>query len=237
MSITQIKNRAFSFILIASLILSSGILPAQAASISDGNSTTVTITMGTRYTYLESTEGVAFGGEAWTYKTNDGIIGPAYCIDWGLKGVPADKQLTIGGLFTVNPKTIGAFAGGYPQRSLDDFLTIYLGDNPELAGLTEAEFGYSTQLAVWSTLKQIAVQGTAFTEGRATLAKPTSDAQKIRTFRALEIILGNAAHWDRALKHSMTIRNEKYINEQGFDIQYKEGLFGAAKDNAYGRVC
>ena len=141
----KLINRILSVVFIISSIVSTGSIPLQAASISDGNSKTVTIEMGTRYTYLESTAGVALGGEAWTYLTNDGISGPAYCINHGLSGVPSGKELTIGGPFTSSPQTAGAFANGFPQRSLEDFVAINISEYPELAGLTESEYAYGTR--------------------------------------------------------------------------------------------
>ena len=56
--------------------------------------------------------------------------------NWGLKNPPSDKKLTIAGKYTANPKTVGAFAGGYPQRSLEDFISINVAEYPILAGLT-----------------------------------------------------------------------------------------------------
>jgi len=186
MQISKVK-RAFALVLAVMTILSVAAIPAQAASISDGNSKTVTITMGTRHTYLETTNGVALGGEAWTYLTNDGLTGPAYCINWGLKAVPSTKALPITGLYTSSPKTIGVFSNGYPQRSLADFMEIHA-DKPEILGLTEDEYAYATQVAIWSSLGQLAVEGTSFTEGRATLAAPIGgDAQKIRTLHTYRL--------------------------------------------------
>ena len=96
-------------------------LPAQAATIADG-SKTVTVHNDTRHNYLTTTAGNTIGGGYRYYKTNDGITGPAYCIDWGLAMVPSSKRLTIAGRYLSSPKTMGAFANGYPQRSLADFL-------------------------------------------------------------------------------------------------------------------
>lgn len=233
MRFSTIKNRAIALILTILSLASIITIPAHAESIADG-STTVTIAMGSRYTYLENTDGVALGGEAWTYTTNDGITGAAYCIDYGLKAVPTTKQLPITGIFTSNPKTIGAFSGCYPQRSLADFLEINLADNPELAGLTEAEFAYGSQIAIWASMGQIAVEGTAFLAGRSTLVKPSSDAQKIRTFRAIEIILSHAANWTKPLKTGMTIRTEKDAPGNVVDIQYEQGIKEAERLGTYG---
>ena len=231
---TSKLKRALSLALAVITIFSVAVMPAQAASISDGNSDTVTITTGTRHTYLETTNGVSLAGEACTYLTNDGITGPAYCINWGLKNVLSTKALPITGLYTSNPKTIGAFANGYPQRSLADFLEIHA-DEPKIKGLTEDEYAYATQVAIWSSLGQLAVEGTSFTDGRATLVTPTDgNAQKTRTFAALQIILNNSAHWTKPLKTGMTVRTEKDAPGNVVDIQNDDGLIGAAKANIRG---
>ena len=128
-----ISNRVITLIITLSMLLAMGTMPAQAASISDGNSKTVTVGMGARNYFLSTTYGNNLGGSYWQYTTNDGIIGAAYCIDHGLAAPSASKPLTISGLMTGSPQTMGAFANGYPQRSLSDFLAINLAENPELA--------------------------------------------------------------------------------------------------------
>ena len=173
-------------------------LPAQAATIADG-SKTVTVHNDTRHNYLTTTAGNTIGGGYRYYKTNDGITGPAYCIDWGLAMVPSSKRLTIAGRYLSSPKTMGAFANGYPQRSLADFLELYSGDYPMLNGLTEDELAYATQIAVWASLGQIGVEGTSFTAGRATIPAQSNDAQKVRVYTAVTIILKNADSWSKPL--------------------------------------
>ena len=91
-------------------------------TVGDGNSTTVTIKMKEKFSIMHTTDGVKLNGYSWEYTTNNGITGPAYCIDWGLKNPSSTKKLTIAGKYTANPKTTAAFANGYPQRSLEDFM-------------------------------------------------------------------------------------------------------------------
>lgn len=227
-------RRVASGLMVLVLLFTSGIIPAFADSIADGYSKTVTITMGTRYDFLTSTTGNSLGGEAWTYLTDTGLTGPAYCINHGLKAVPSTKKLTIGGQYVSNNYTVGAFANGYPQRSLDDFLSIYLAEYPELAGLTEAEFGYATQIAVWATLGQLAVQGTEFMSGTTVLAIPYSNAQKIRTYKAVELILSQAIFWDRQLETGMHIRLDNERINTMLDIEHDDGIHGAADRGMYG---
>ena len=203
-------------------------------SLAEGKSTTVTIQMNEKFDYLTTTDGNRLSGYSWTYTTDTGLQGPAYCVNWGLKNPPSDKKLTIAGKYTANPATIGAFAGGYPQRSLEDFISINQGKHPELAGLTREEYACATQLAVWASLGQLGVEGTAFTSGRAMLAIQYNDPQKVRTFRALEVILDNASYWDRPLKDGLSIRQGWTEAGSVVDIEHREGIAGAEKDGAYG---
>ena len=66
---------------------------AQASSIADG-SKTATIGLEERHTYLTTTAGTTLGATSYEYKTNDGLTGPAYCIDHGLAWTnkPADHR-------------------------------------------------------------------------------------------------------------------------------------------------
>lgn len=93
---------------------------------------------------------------------------------------------------------MGAFANGYPQRTLEQFKELH----PDIQGiedLTEAEFAYATQLAIWATCEQLAVEDTAFENGRATLVKPTSDVQQIRVYESVVEILKLANGWTKQL--------------------------------------
>ena len=96
-------------------------------------------------------------------------------------------------------------ANGYPQHSLDTFLGLYLNTNSILNGLTEDEYAYATQVAVWAALGQLAVDGTAFTSGRERIAQPTGDTQKMRVFRAAQLILDVAKSWTFIPKTGMYI--------------------------------
>lgn len=232
----NIGKRALSMLLLMTMLFSlfAADVSALTETISDGKSKTVTIKMDEKFSIMQTTAGNKLNGYSWIYTTDTGITGPAYCINWGLKNPSANKKLTIAGRYTANPKTVGAFAGGYPQRSLEDFLKINLADHPILEGLTKAEYASATQIAVWAALGQIAVEGTDFTEGRATLAKPTDDIQKIRTYEALWIILYNASFWDRLLNTGMGIRLADNDSQNILDIEHREGLIGAEKDGMAG---
>ena len=152
-----------AFLVLCLLLLSAASVSAN--SISDGNSTYVTIAKGYYGSYIHTTDGKRIGARNWIYTTNDGITGPAFCVNHNLSAVDSSTRLTIAGLFTSSPQTAGAFAGGYPQRSLEDFLSIHLGDYPELAGMTENEYANATQFSIWATLGQLAIDGTDFNQG------------------------------------------------------------------------
>lgn len=229
-------KRALSILLLVTMLFSlfAADVSALTETISDGKSKTVTIKMDEKFSIMQTTAGNKLNGYSWIYTTDTGITGPAYCINWGLKNPAANKKLTIAGKYTASPKTVGAFAGGYPQRSFEEFLRINLADHPILAGLTKAEYASATQIAVWAALGQIAVEGTDFTEGRATLAKPTDDIQKIRTYEALWIILYNASFWDRMLNTGMGIRLADNDSQKILDIDHRDGLSGAEKEGMAG---
>ena len=230
----MIGKRTISLLITLSILSSLFTAAVFAESIGDGNSKTVTISMDGRYNYLQTTAGNTLGGSYWEYATDDGITGPAYCINWGLRNPPPDKKLTIAGRYTASPQTIGAFANGYPQRSLEDFIKINQEKYPEIVGLSESEYAYATQIAVWAALGQLAVEGTDFTQGRATLAIPSGDPQKLRTYKALEIILYNASFWTKPLVSGMQIRLGRHESGNTLDIENRNGLIGAEIENAYG---
>ncbi len=227
------KRRALTALLAVCTILST-VLPASAASIGDG-SATCTVSLTDRNYYLTTTAGTSLGASAYQYTTNDGLNGPAYCIDHGL-GLTSDV-LPITGKYDANPSTAGAFANGYPQHSVDIFLGLYLDANPILAGLTDEEFAYATQIAVWATLGQLAVDGTTFTAGRERLTQPNGDSRQMRVFRAVQLILKVAAGWDRVPQTGMYIRLEDNALGGNIYIPPHMTLEFAANENQYGLKC
>ena len=226
------KKRIIALMLAVITVFGMLSIPTSAATISDG-SKTCSVQNGPYHRYLSTTAGNTVGGGYRHYKTNDGITGPAYCIDWGLAMAPANKQLAIS-RYTSSPKTIGAFANGYPQRTLEEFLKLHLSDNPALKGLTEDEYAYATQVAVWATLGQLGVEGTSFTAGRATIAKPTNDAQKVRIYTALSIVLRLANGWDKQLYSGMYLRSEENALGATLEIQDGRSLEDAANSRLQG---
>ena len=228
------KRRFLSMLLAVATMLSMFALPASATevapasdkSLGDG-STSVTIAKGTNLHILSKSTGGTIGGSAWTYTSNDSITGPAYCVNWGLNMVSPTKRLQITGRYDRNPQTMGAFANGYPQRTLDQFKSLH----PEIQGianLTQDEYAYATQLAIWATCGQLSVPGTNFSSGRAALVKPTSDAQKIRVYESVVAILKLAQGWTKQLYTGLYFHMEKDRLGNSLTMNDEEGLAGAA---------
>jgi len=226
----RLKTRLLALALAACTVL--GLVPAaQASSIADG-SKTCDITVGERTGVLVTTAGTTLRAAKCTYATNDGITGPAYCVNHGLRY--ASQTLPIAGKYSVSPRTAGAFAAGYPQQYLETFLDRFLEKNPVLEGLTEPEYAYATQLAVWATLGQLAIDGTQFTSGRERITQPAGDAQQMRVFRAVQIILRTAATWDRVYQTGMYIRLDPNALGGNTAVPANMTLEYAAKENQYG---
>lgn len=204
---------------------------AQASSIADG-SKTATIGLAERHTYLTTTAGTTLGATSYEYKTNDGLTGPAYCINHGLAWT--NKALPITGKYTANPQTAGVFANGSPQHSLKTFKDLYEERYPILADLTEDEYRYATQIAVWASLGQLAIDGTAFTNGQERVAEPTGDLQQLRVFRAIQCLLGVAKDWTKVYQTGMYIRCSENAQDGDVDISHGVTLEAAALQNLEG---
>ena len=115
-------NRLLSMLLVVATLFGMMALPANAASL--GDSGTVTIQQAGYGNYLSRSSGGTIGGGYWKYTSNDGLTGAAYCVNHGLKGVSPSKVLTVQE-YNRNPKTMGAFANGYPNRTLGHFTRNY----------------------------------------------------------------------------------------------------------------
>ncbi len=229
----NLKQRLLALVLVACTFLGLGI-PAQAASIADG-SKTCTVSLAPIHNYLQTTAGTWLRAGGYDYKTNDNITGPAYCIDHGLSFT--DKVLPITGKYNANPKVAGVFSNGYPQFSVDMFLDLNLERNAILEGLTEDEFRYATQLAVWAALGQLGVDGTQFTSGREYLNPPTGDVQQARVFRTVQLLLATGANWDRVYQTGMYIRLEDNALGGNINIDPHMTLDYAAKNGEDGIKC
>lgn len=223
--------KSLSLLLALATLISALAVSVGAASLNDSNS--VTVSSDGRDEYLLKSTGGTIGSNRWTFTSNDGLTGVAYCVNWGLSNVSPNKALTLQP-YSRNPKTMGAFANGYPQRTLEQFKTLHEGNIRGLEDLTENEYQYATQLAVWATCGQLSVPGTSFTAGRAALVEPTSDARQIRTFDSVKAILSQLSGWTRFLYPGMYLRAEKDLDVRGVEITNENGLEGAAIDNENG---
>ena len=228
------RCRLLAFCLVICTLFGLG-LPAHASSIMDG-SKTASVVIAPVHTFLQTRSGYFLHGSGYTYTTNDGLSGPAYCINHGLSYTT--KTLPIEGKYTTSFATAGAFASGYPQHSLETFLFRHLAENPIIADLTEDEYRYATQIAVWATLGQIGIEGTAFTEGHEYIDKPTNgDLQQLRVFAAVELILDTARRWTNIPEAGMYIRLEKDVLGGNTAIPPNMTLEFAANENRYGIKC
>ncbi len=205
---TQIKLRTRILALVLAALALIGLLPmaAGASTIADGSTTCEVVPVNERQFLLTTTAGKRLGAFAYRYTTNDGLSGTAYCIDHTLNFTR--HTLELRGEYTASPATAGAFANGYPQHSLETFLGRFPSETL-LNGLTENEYAYATQIAVWATLGQLGIEGSSFTAGSEFVEQPVGDAQQMRVFRAVQLILRSAEQWDRIYHTGMYIRLEE----------------------------
>lgn len=227
------KSRLLAFML-AVCSLFSLCITAQASSLADG-SKTCSVDYTPRNFFLTTTSGTSIRAGGYTYTTNDNISGAAYCIDHGLAWT--DRKLPIVGKYTASPATAGAFANGYPQHSVETFLGLYLAENAILSGLTDEEFMYATQIAVWATLGQLGVDGTPFTSGREYIQSQGDNTQAQRVFRAAQLICNAAKTWDRVYQTGMYIRLDENALGGNIAIPNYMTLEYAAANNQYGLKC
>ncbi len=224
-------TRILSLLLAAATLASLLTVPASAATLNDSGS--VTIQYQGRDEFLSKSTGGTLGGSSWTYRSNTGLTGTAYCVNWGLSAVSSSKSLTLQE-YNRKPQTMGAFANGYPNRTLEQFKELHPDDVRGIANLTEDEYRYATQVAVWATCGQLSVNGTSFTAGRAALVEPTADAQKIRVYDSVKAILWQAQSWTKNLHTGLFIRAEEDLDVRGVEVAHLSGLAGAAADGTDG---
>jgi len=230
-------TRRLIAMMLAFCVLAALALPVFAAvndgtnSIEDSGSKTAKVKQVYRDTILTHSLGAALGGMYWEYTTDKGVSGPAYCINWGLSSPDPEKYMTIKGRsMTLDAKVQGAFASGYPQVPLSEFVQ----GNTQLSGLTESEYGYATQVSIWASLGQIGIEGTGFTAGRATVGIPKNNAQEIRVYNAIKVILNNADKWTVPQYRGMYTRYAEDEHGRGLHIVNQLGLEGAAAQNQDG---
>ena len=213
------------------LVLSFSLIPFSAFAESldgYGGQVNVMIQSQTPDTFLDVDHGSytsALSARIWNYITADGKVkGPAFCINHN-SGYPTGYITVDLTPYTANPTMTAAFGSGYPLVSLADFTAAH----PECAGLTEHEYGYASQIAIWATLGQIAVEGTAYTSGAETVVRPT-DAEKMRVFNAVLAVLASAQAGGGS-SGAMGVRIQAEENALGdtVDLGAEESLKDAAE--------
>ena len=224
-------KKAISTFLTVALVL--GLMVPLAGAATLQTSSSVTVSTSSRGEYLSKSTGGTIGGGYWEYTSNDGIQGTAYCVDFGLSGPSPSKSLPLQP-YNRSPHTMGAFANGYPQRSLEQFKELHAGEVRGIENLTEDEYKYATQVAVWATCGQLSVPRTTFTAGRASVVVPTSDAQQIRIYDAIVAILQQASSWTQTLYTGMYLRAEENEDIRGVEVVHRSGLEGAAENGQDG---
>ena len=228
----KLSTRLIAMLLVVATLVGLLAVPASAAgTLNDSGS--VKITQAGFGNYLSKKSGGTIGGGYWQYTSDDGLMGSAYCVNWGLAGVSPSKSLIIQP-YNRSPQTMGAFANGYPARTLDQFKQLHKDDVRGIANLTETEYKYATQVAVWATCGQISIPGTTFTAGRTSVVEPTADAQQIRIFDSVKGILEHAGEWTKHLYTGLYLRTEADRDVRGVEIVNKHGLAGAAIDGKDG---
>ena len=227
----KLSTRLISMLLVIATLVGLLAVPASAATLHDSGS--VKITQAGFGNYLSKKSGGTIGGGYWQYTSNDGLKGAAYCVNWGLTGVSPNKSLTIEP-YNRSPQTMGAFANGYPARTLDQFKQLHQGDVRGIQQLTEDEYKYATQVAVWATCGQISIPGTKFTAGRTSVVEPTADAQQIRIFDSVKGILEHAGEWTKHLYTGLYLRAEADRDVRGVEVINRDGLNGAAEQGKDG---
>jgi len=206
--------------------------PPASETLAGANSVTLKYNS-TGLRILHKSTGGTYGGGCYTYTTNTGLQGPGYCVNYDLTGVSSSKSLPIH-KYDRNPKTMGAITNGYPQRTLEQFKSLHPDDIRGIDALTQDEYAYATQVAVWASCGQIAVPGTAFTAGRSSIVEPTSDAQQIRVFDSVKAILKLADGWTKQIYSGVYLRADKDVNVCGIEVVHPEGLPGAAENDSDG---
>lgn len=138
------RSRVLAFLLAVITLLSViPIAPVNAETLSDGKSTYVTIKLNETHHILETVGGTRLQGQSWTYTSDTGIQGPAYCINWGLKKPAENKKILITGKYTARLRQLVHLPTAIPREALRN-----------LSPLTRLIILLSLTLPVKSTLQQ-----------------------------------------------------------------------------------
>ncbi len=189
-------KRILSSALTAAMVLNpfASILP-QAAALSGGDSVTLVFDSDKQNYLREQKNG------AWvnlpiheSYATENGEKLLAFCMDHGKHGIhevaPTTNRHTYildsGTGYTQNPKAVGVIMRGSGRLTLQSFLNQF----PSVPrDLTEDEYRYATQTAIWAALGQLSVSGTAFTSGNAVQVSSAHSTEGARVMAAIKALL------------------------------------------------
>ena len=198
--------------LILALVMILPLAPSAFAETLEDYSGTVSVMIqsATPHEYLTVDHGgtpINLSARTWNYLTSDGKArGPAWCAQHGYNYPSGYHNVDLTTPYT-NPQVTATFASGSGIVSLSDFT----GAHPDVAGLTEEEYGYASQVALWGALGQVSIPGTSFGSGADTLIQPTEDA-KLRIFKAIQHIC-NSSGDSGIIVSGLHIRAE--VNELG----------------------
>ena len=114
------KHKPFTRILSLLLVVATlaGLLAVPASAASLNGSGTVHIQYLGRHEYLSKSTGGSLSGSSWSYTSNDGLTGTAYCVNWEPVGGLAQQ-------YDRSLQTMGVFANGYPMRTLEQFKDLW----------------------------------------------------------------------------------------------------------------
>ncbi len=210
----QKLKRLLSSVLASATVFSSlaGTLP-RAGAISGGDTVTL-IYENDKQTYLREQK-----NGSWVslpihegYALENGEKLQVYCMDHGKHGIheiaPSTNKHTYildsGSGYTQNPKAVGVIMRGSGRLSLQSFLNQFT-DVPR--DLTEDEYRYATQTAMWAALGQLSVSGTAFTSGNAVQVSSSYGTQGERVMAATRALLNYAKNIDHNYYVGMYLRH------------------------------
>ena len=192
-------KRLLSSFLAAATVFSSfaGALP-QAGAFSAGDSVTL-VYENDKQSYLRENK-----GGTWVnlpihecYAEESGQKFQSYCMDHGKHGIhevsPSTNRHTYkldsGSGYTQNPKAVGVIMRGSGRLTLQSFLNQF----PAVPrDLTEDEYRYATQTAIWAALGQLSVSGTSFTSGNAIQISSAHSTEGARVMEAVKALLNYA---------------------------------------------
>lgn len=192
-------KRLLSSVLAATTMFSSfaGAIP-QAAALSGGDSVTL-IFDEDKQNYLREKKGGTWVSlpihECYAEEQGEKLL--SYCMDHGKHGIhevaPSTNRHTYildsDTGYTQNPKAVGVIMRGSGWLTLQSFLNQF----PSVPrDLTEDEYRYATQTAIWAALGQLSVSGTAFTSGNEVQVSSSYGTEGARVMAAVKALLSYA---------------------------------------------